>query len=510
MCYSETMIRSHDMRDRVRPALVLAIAAALWPLPAAAWGPAQNITAPAYAGGGSWTVRNGATGLAVSRDTVWVVWTDGIKVLPNTGHQVLCKRYDGGAWGGDTVIGYRGNWRGHNWYPACAVDPAGTVHMVWESNEYEFGGGYDLSYTSCRGGIWSGQQQLVASAANTWYPAVAATADGAVHVCWQDDRDGGSRLYYKTLTGAGWGTEAAVPGGQVAASFPSMTAYGGSIAVAWQDHRTGTFQVHLKELGGAGWGEDSAVSHSGTGAFTPCLSGDRDGNYHITWEDWRDGNPEIYYRRYDRTAGSWGGEQRLTADPWRSRAPVLVCRGDSLVDLFWEDDRAGYYQVMHRRALRGAWGPESTLTDGWADNRCPSACADARGNLHLVWSSFAVEPPTARPDLFAMSEFVDPWPKAAPAAGPPLSGPLPLRIFPNPAAGSAAISFAGAGADGGTSIRIYAVTGQLVRAWERGPAGGVVGWDCRDDRGRDVAAGIYLVTVRQGGRRGTARIAVVR
>ncbi|MCU0606546.1 MAG: hypothetical protein MUF78_03805 [Candidatus Edwardsbacteria bacterium] len=504
------MIRLNQMIVRIRPAALCAGVAALWPLAAAAWGPAQHITAPAYAAGGSWTARNGATGLAASRDTVWLVWTDGIKVLPNTGHQVLCKRYDGGAWAGDTVVGYRGNWRGHNWYPACAVDPAGTVHAVWESNEYEFGGGYDLSYTSVRGGIWSGQQRLVANAANTWYPAIAATADGAVHVCWQDDREGGFRLFHKSLAGAGWSAETAVPGGQVAASFPSIAAYGNTIAVAWQDFRSGTFQVHVKELGGAGWGGDSAVSHSGTGAFTPCLAVDQGGGYHVAWEDWRDGNAEVYYRRFDRTTGTWGSEQRLTADPWRSRAPVLVCRGDSLADLFWEDDRGGYFQVMHRRALRGSWYPETTLTAGWADNRCPAACADERGNLHLVWSSFGVEPPTARPDLFAMAEYVDPWTKAVPSAGPAATASLPLRVSPNPAAGSAVISFAGDGRDDVASIRIYAVTGQLVRAWERGPSAGEVRWDCRDDRGRAVAAGVYLVAVRLGGRRGTARVAVVR
>lgn len=489
--------------------MMLALAAVWWPRPAAAWGPAQNIINPVYTSGGSWTAANGARAMAVSRDTIFLTWTFS---WLNAGHQVIYKYYDGAAWRGDSTIGFWGNWRCHNWYPACCRDAAGRLHIVWESNEYEYGGGYDLSYTSQYQNIWSGQQHIVSSPSNTWYPVIAATADGTVHVCWQDDRDGGFKLYHKALRDGGWGGDQAIPGPQEYASFPSMAASGNSIAVAWQDYRSGVFQIHVKELGPGGWGADSSVSHSSHGAFAPCLASDAAGNYHLAWEDWRDGNAEIYYRRFDRAGGTWGEEIRITADPWHSAAPVLVCRGDSLADLFWEDDRGGYYQILHRRALRGSWAPETTLTTGWADNRYPSACADARGNLHLIWTGFGVESPTARPALFAMSDIVDPWPKAGPApAAPPPGCALPLRVFPNPARGSAVISFmiGAATADQGSAC-IYAVTGQLVRARGLQPAAGAVRWDCRDDRGRAVAAGVYLIAVRQGGRQGAARIAVVR
>ena len=467
----------------------------------AAWGPAQNIIPPQYTYGGSWTASNGARSLAVAGDTVHVVWTDARMVLANTGHQVVYKRYDGSAWEGDTVIGYRGNWRNHNWKPSCARDAAGRLHVVWESNDYEFGGGYDLSYTSMLNGIWSGQQQLVASPSNTWHPVIAA-ADGAVHVCWQDDRAGGFRLYHKALAGAAWGAESAVPGDQVYASFPTMAASGSSVIIAWQDFRTGVFQAHVKELGPAGWGEDSAVSHSSAGAYAPCLACDAGGNRHLAWEDWRHGDGEIYYRRFDRAAGTWGQEVRITSDPWRSRWPVLTCRGDSLVDLFWEDDRGGYCQIMQRSALRGAWSAETTLTAGWADNRAPAAAADGRGNLHLVWSGFGVEPASARPDLFAASDLVNPWPKATAAGGGrrPVREPSALRVHPNPAPGRATISLLAGGSENAV-IRIYAVTGQLVRRLRTAASAGgerTALWDGTDDRGRPAAAGAYLVTAGSG------------
>lgn len=496
-----------------RASASVAIAILLPGAAAAAWGPAQNIIIPVYTSGASWTTANGACPLAVSGDTVFLVWTFS---WFNAGHQVIYKYNDGTTWRGDSTIGFLGNWRLHNWYPSCALDVAGRLHVVWESGEYEYGAGYDLSYTSSSQGVWNGQQHFVASPSNTWHPVIAAAADGKVYVCWQDDRDGGFRLYYKVLGSAGWGGDIAVPGSQVFASSPSIAAGGSSIAVAWQDFRSGVFQIHAKELGPAGWGEDSAVSRSSQGAYAPCLASDAAGNYHLVWEDWQDGNAEIYYRRYDRAGGTWGPETRITAEPWRSRAPVLVCRGDSLVDVFWEDDRSGYYQIMSRTAFRGSWGTDTTLTTGWVDSRCPAVCADIRGNLHLVWSGFGVVPATARPALFSMSDMVNPWPKAGPAAtATPLpAGPFPVSVFPNPAAGPALIAFRddrGTGAD--CAVAIYAVTGQLVRTINPGAATGesrLVAWDGRDDRGRAVAGGVYLIAVHQGRRTATARLVMVR
>ncbi|MDI6738989.1 MAG: FlgD immunoglobulin-like domain containing protein [Candidatus Edwardsbacteria bacterium] len=514
------------MRNGVYRLLIAAASVVFSPqTAAAAWGPEQNIIPPAQAYGGSWTASNNARSLAVSGDTLFLVWTD-TRIGPefNTGNQVLFKFYDGTTWGGDTIIGYIGNWRRHNWYPSCVLDGAGRLHIVWESNEhgyYEdpFRLDYDLSYASYYQGGWSSQQHLVAGPSNAWHPVIAATTDGKVYVCWQDDRSGGFRLYYKVLDQTGWSGDIAVPGSAVYASFPSLASSGNAIAVAWQDFRTGAFQIHLKEFSLSGWGPDSALSHSSQGAYAPCLVSDAAGNYHVAWEDWRDNNAEIYYRRYDRASLTWGPEIRITADPWRSRAPVLVCRGDTLVDVFWEDDRGGYYEIFSRQARRGGsevWSPETTLTSGWAHSCCPAAAADSRGNLYLVWSDFNVNSASARPSLFFMSDIISPWPKSEPANydAMPAAAALLVRAFPNPARGQATIAFTPAAGDGANcEVKIYSITGQRLKTLRpRLPqgGGGSATWDGTDDRGRKVASGVYLVTLSQGGRSGMTKIMLIR
>ena len=479
----------------------------------AAWGPAQYIITPSYTSGGSWTASNNARSLAVAGDTLFLVWTYS---WANTGHQVMYKYFDGSSWRGDSTIGYLGNWRAHDWYPSCAADPAGRLHAVWECGEYESGTGYDLSYTSIGRGGSSGQQHLVSSPSNTWHPVIAATSDSRMYVCWQDDRSGGFKLEYKFLDGSTWSGDLAVADSAVYASFPSLAACGTGLGLVWQDYRSGTSQIHFTEYAGGAWGTDSAVSHSTQGAFAPSLACDQAGNFHVVWEDWRDGNSGIYYRRYDRAGHSWDPEVRLTDQPWRSREPMVVCRGDTLADVFWADDCSGSYRVISRQALRGAWGAESTLTSGWADQRCPAAAADARGNLYLVWTDFNIPTLAARPGLYFMSNIINPWPKGdagAHGAGP-VRQQLALQVHPNPARQQAMITFSSAQPTPEAAIiRIYAITGQLVRTIiSRAAATGTGGvlWDCADQSGRRAASGVYVITLAQGSGSAIAKLTVVR
>jgi DNA-binding beta-propeller fold protein YncE len=86
------------------------------------------------------------------------------------------------------------------------------------------------------------------------------------------------------------------------------------------------------------------------------------------------------------------------------------------------------------------------------------------------------------------------------------------RVWPNPLQASATISFA-LGREADARLEIYDLAGRLVRRLVAGrlPAGErSVGWDGRDDRGRNVAAGLYLMRLSASGLTTSAGVAVVR
>ena len=81
-----------------------------------------------------------------------------------------------------------------------------------------------------------------------------------------------------------------------------------------------------------------------------------------------------------------------------------------------------------------------------------------------------------------------------------LPGPLSLRRAPNPATGPVEIS--GRAAAEEARIDLFDPLGRKVRSSLAPVEGGrfVVSWDGRDARGEPLAAGIYLVRLRAGGR----------
>lgn len=94
--------------------------------------------------------------------------------------------------------------------------------------------------------------------------------------------------------------------------------------------------------------------------------------------------------------------------------------------------------------------------------------------------------------------------------GAPLvsSGPAPLHAYPNPMRSTVRITFAAPGL-AARSARIHDVTGRRVRDLEAGA--NAFEWDGRDDFGRRVPGGVYLVRVESlDGSRATGKLTVVR
>ncbi|MBZ0268013.1 T9SS type A sorting domain-containing protein [bacterium] len=90
-------------------------------------------------------------------------------------------------------------------------------------------------------------------------------------------------------------------------------------------------------------------------------------------------------------------------------------------------------------------------------------------------------------------------PATAPVAG--------LRIFPNPARGSATISLA-TRSHAPALLRVHDAAGRIIRSLDA--ASGSSTWDTRDAAGRPVPAGVYFVTVQRDGRLETGRVTVLR
>lgn len=125
-----------------------------------------------------------------------------------------------------------------------------------------------------------------------------------------------------------------------------------TLVAVWGDSRQGHWEIYWRKStdGGSSWGEDAApLSVSGVGAWLPdvTVAGDM---IWVVWEDYRDGNGEIYARRSTDGGLSWSGEMRVSDADGFSVHPRVTHIGNGVFAV-WQDDRDGNWEIYASRLL---------------------------------------------------------------------------------------------------------------------------------------------------------------
>ncbi len=103
-------------------------------------------------------------------------------------------------------------------------------------------------------------------------------------------------------SGATWSVPQLLTGPNLYSDSPDIAINGNEINLVWFDRRDDgtTHEIYYKNStdGGASWSEDIRLTYNlGNDSLLPQIAL-ANGNRHITWYDYRDGNPEIYYKRF--------------------------------------------------------------------------------------------------------------------------------------------------------------------------------------------------------------------
>jgi len=195
---------------------------------------------------------------------------------------------------------------------------------------------------------------------NAWQ--IAAIGD-TVHVVWCDKRDGNCENYYKRSDDGGttWGMDTRLtynPGTQCA---PGIAVSGSYVHVVWPDYRNGNYEIYYKRStdGGTTWGIDTKISNGPTTVHQPSIA--VSGSYvHVVWRDNRHGDAEVYYNRSTDGGTTWGIDTRLTDTlsvyVWFPSVAVL----DSNIHVVWDDDRDGNREIYYKRNPTGNIGVKET------------------------------------------------------------------------------------------------------------------------------------------------------
>ena len=282
--------------------------------------------------------------VAAAGTMVHVVWWDERNV-PNT--EIYYKRSTdaGVTWSDDTRL-TEDSAKSH--FPSIAA-AGDTVHVVWWDERT----GWDIHYkrSTDAGVTWSDDVALTTTLGLSMWPSVAVS-EGSVHVVWFDDRDGNQEIYYKRSTdgGATWGADARLTNASFYSEYPVVAAEWPFVHVAWSDNRDGNYEAYYKRStdGGATWEPDTRLSEAAQGstAMSLAVAGTR---VHLFWADNREWYwPEIFHRSSSDNGLTWDADERLTFDNQPSDRPT-GCTWDSTVAVLWEDGRDGNWEVYFKR-----------------------------------------------------------------------------------------------------------------------------------------------------------------
>lgn len=297
--------------------------------------------------------------ILVSGSVVHVAWADDRNGSNN--REIYYKRSgDGGStWGADTRLT---NAIRSSESPSLAISSDSVLHVVWYDERNDPTGNWytDIYYkrSTDRGLTWGPDTKLTnkISPAYSGFPCIVVSGS-VVHVAWEDQRNGSGDIYYKRSTDEGltWGADIQLTNDPADQYDPCLAVSDSIVHVVWHDDRiaSNNREIYYKRStdGGITWGEDIRLTiASGTSEYpTIAASGSL---VHVVWDDNRNIKYGIYYKESMDAGLSWSADTCLTNGSGDSQDPFIAL-SDSVVHVAWNDHRDGNWEIYYKRNPKG-------------------------------------------------------------------------------------------------------------------------------------------------------------
>ena len=246
--------------------------------------------------------------------------------------------------------------------PVVALDRSGNAVVVWADVR---NGNTDIYAQRVDAGgnrLWAQDVRVNSDGgtAEQWFPAVAVDGGGNAFVVWTDERNGNRDIYAQRLDAGGnrrWVADVQVSadGGTADQKFPAVAVDGGGHAVVvWWGDNWDLYAQRLDAVGSRLWAQDLRVNSDEGKAYqrTPAVAVDWGGNIIVVWQDYRNGNQDIYAQRLD-AGGSrlWAQDARVNSDGGTAGQydPAVAVEGGGNAFVVWYDERNGNEDIYAQK-----------------------------------------------------------------------------------------------------------------------------------------------------------------
>jgi len=426
----------------------------------------------------------------------------------------------------------------------------GEAIITWQ--DFRSGTDYDIyaQRINLAGVVqWTTNGKAICTAENNQeYPTIVSDGAGGAIITWMDYRGGNYDIYAQRINANGavqWADNGeAICTAAINQSTATIVSDGaGGAIITWYDNRGVDNDIYAQRINANGvvqWTDNGeAICTAADHQFTPTIVSDGAGGAIITWWDYRRGNYDIYAQRINANGVvQWAanGEAICTAADHQC-APKIVSDGAGGAIITWWDYRSGTNYDIYAQRISRPILEVSTLSFGFGE--IPKPASETRtftisnsgggtleGTITADRPWISVEPTSFKSNnvtvfVTAHTDTLEVWKTYTGTVTVDSNGgvkkidisilPTCVLSYPNPYSLSSGkpLTFWGTGVAYGT-IKIYTLSGELVKTLKETNGEDKIVWDGRNENGERIVRGIYFFTTKNPKERNTGKFTVVR
>lgn len=274
---------------------------------------------------------------------------------------------------------------------SITVDKDDNVHLSY----YDSTSGKNEIYymTKSRGGSWSAPVNVSKNNGESFSPNLVVGPDGTLNLAWHDDEYSRNYqvLFSSKSPGADWTKAVNVSAMEQDCFSPSMVRDSdGNLHVVWSSITTGNWEIFYSFTvdGGVNWSVPINVSNNEGASMNPTLTIDSEGTLQLAWEDDTSGDYDIRYSSKTKE-GSWTESENVSLDPGKDANARLVVDSQGNLYMAWNNETpvgSGKWEIYFAtRPKGGSWTKPENISHNMGVSGHPTLAFDPNGTLHLTW-----------------------------------------------------------------------------------------------------------------------------
>jgi len=295
--------------------------------------------------------------------------------------------------------------------PAIATDPLGNAFAIWLDDRTAISQWRIFFSSRPFNNHWQPNSPIHNLICEN--PDIATDPLGNAFAIWRDFRsDYRGDIFFSLRTPDGnWSTPTKVnddpnPSYQLQPAI-TVDPHGNAYAI-WKDKRNGNYDIFFSfRPAGGNWSPNEKVNDDpGTASQgNPAIAVDSQGFAYAVWEDWRNGNPDIFFASRPPN-GPWSPNQRLNDDSGNAYQlnPTIASSPNGDIFAAWKDKRFDSGDIFFAfKPKNQNWSPNYRLTST-GEQTDPAIATDHLGNTYLLWKDKSLD---SNGDIFFSSRSPD-------------------------------------------------------------------------------------------------------